>query len=161
MPHRVALLGPGDFLGEGCLSGLPLRVEAAVAITPTTVQIIGKHEMTRVLHKESTLSDRFISYLLARHVQIDEGLLNLLFNSVEKRLARTLLLLARYSNKGFPPKRLAKVSQFTLAEMVGTPRGRINYFMNKFKRLGLIDYNGEIEIHESLLNHFLYQQDTR
>jgi CRP/FNR family transcriptional regulator, cyclic AMP receptor protein len=148
----VALLGPGDFFGEGCLAGVPFRMGLATAITPTTIMVIEKKEMIRVLHEEHKLSDRFISYLLTRNIRVEEDLVDQLFNSIEKRLARALLLLARYSKQGQPQKMLPKISQETLAEMVGTTRSRINMFMNKFKKLGFIKYNGKIEIHSSLLS---------
>jgi CRP/FNR family transcriptional regulator, cyclic AMP receptor protein len=153
----VALLGPGDFFGEGCLAGLPFRMGIATAITPTSVLVIQKEEMIRVLHEEHKLSDRFISYLLTRNIRVEEDLVDQLFNSIEKRLARALLLLARYSKQDEPQKRLPKISQETLAEMVGTTRSRVNMFMNKFRKLGFIDYNGKIEIHSSLLSVVLHE----
>jgi CRP-like cAMP-binding protein len=153
----VALLGPGDFFGEGCLAGVPFRMGLATAITPTTVLVIEKKEMIRVLHEEHRLSDRFIAYLLTRNIRVEEDLVDQLFNSIEKRLARALLLLARYGNQDQPQKMLPKVSQETLAEMVGTTRSRVNMFMNKFRKLGFIDYNGRIEIHSSLLSVVLHE----
>ena len=153
----VALLGPGDFFGEVCLSGLPFRTGIATAITPTTVLVIEKMEMIRVLHEEHKLSDRFIAYLLTRNIRVEEDLDDQLFNSIEKRLARALLLLARYSTQGVPQKMLPKISQETLAEMIGTTRSRTNMFMNKFRKLGFIDYNGRIEIHSSLLSVVLHE----
>ncbi|MGA8100779.1 MAG: Crp/Fnr family transcriptional regulator [Candidatus Acidiferrales bacterium] len=153
----VALLGPGDFFGEGCLAGVPFRMGLATAITPTTVMVIEKNEMIRVLHEEHKLSDRFIAYLLTRNIRVEEDLVDQLFNSIEKRLARALLLLARYSKQDQPQKMLPKISQETLAEMVGTTRSRINMFMNKFRKLGFIDYNGKIEIHSSLLSVVLHE----
>jgi CRP-like cAMP-binding protein len=153
----VALLGPGDFFGEGCLAGVPFRMGTATAITPTTVLVIEKKEMIRVLHEEHRLSDRFIAYLLTRSIRVEEDLVDQLFNSIEKRLARALLLLARYSDQDQPQKMLPKISQETLAEMVGTTRSRINMFMNKFRKLGFIDYNGKIEIHSSLLSVVLHE----
>ncbi len=153
----VALLGPGDFFGEGCLAGVPFRMGLATAITPTTVMVIEKKEMIRILHEEHKLSDRFISYLLTRNIRVEEDLVDQLFNSIEKRLARALLLLARYSKQDHPQKMLPKISQETLAEMVGTTRSRINMFMNKFRKLGFIDYNGRIEIHSSLLSVVLHE----
>jgi len=153
----VALLGPGDFFGEVCLSGLPFRTGIATAITPTTVLVIEKMEMIRVLHEEHKLSDRFIAYLLTRNIRVEEDLVDQLFNSIEKRLARALLLLARYSTQGVPQKMLPKISQETLAEMIGTTRSRTNMFMNKFRKLGFIDYNGRIEIHSSLLSVVLHE----
>ena len=153
----VALLGPGDFFGEGCLAGLPFRMGLATAITPAKVLVIEKKEMIRVLHEEHRLSDRFIAYLLTRSIRVEEDLVDQLFNSIEKRLARALLLLARYSDQDQPQKMLPKISQETLAEMVGTTRSRINMFMNKFRKLGFIDYNGKIEIHSSLLSVVLHE----
>jgi CRP-like cAMP-binding protein len=153
----VALLGPGDFFGEGCLSGLPFRMGAATAIISTTVLVIEKKEMIRVLHKEHKLSDRFIAYLLTRNIRVEEDLIDQLFNSTEKRLARTLLLLARYGKEDQPQKTLPKISQETLAEMVGTTRSRVNVFMNKFRKLGFIRYNGGLHIHTSLLSVVLHE----
>jgi CRP/FNR family cyclic AMP-dependent transcriptional regulator len=153
----VGLLGPGDFFGEGCLAGVPFRMGIATAITPTTVLVIEKQEMIRVLHEEHKLSDRFISYLLTRNIRVEEDLVDQLFNSIEKRLARALLLLARYSMQDRPQKTLPKISQETLAEMVGTTRPRINMFMNKFRKLGFVHYNGGIQVHSSLLSVVLHE----
>jgi CRP-like cAMP-binding protein len=153
----VALLGPGDFFGEGCLAGVPFRMGIASAITPTTVLVIEKKEMIRVLHEEHELSDRFIAYLLIRNIRVEEDLVDQLFNSIEKRLARALLLLARYGKQDQPQKMLPKVSQETLAEMVGTTRSRVNMFMNKFRKLGFIHYNGGIKVHSSLLSVVLHE----
>jgi CRP/FNR family cyclic AMP-dependent transcriptional regulator len=157
----VGLLGPGDFFGEGCLAGVPFRMGIATAITPTTVLVIEKQEMIRVLHEEHKFSDRFISYMLTRNIRVEEDLVDQLFNSIEKRLARALLLLARYSMQDRPQKTLPKISQETLAEMVGTTRSRVNMFMNKFKKLGFIDYkrnyNSGIQIHNSLLSVVLHE----
>jgi CRP/FNR family cyclic AMP-dependent transcriptional regulator len=153
----VALLGPGDFFGEGCLAGVPFRMGMATAITPTSVLVIEKKEMIRVLHEEHKLSDRFIAYLLTRNIRVEEDLVDQLFNSIEKRLARALLLLARYGKQDQPQKMLPKVSQETLAEMVGTTRSRINMFMNKFRKLGFIHYNGGIQVHSSLLSVVLHE----
>src|SRR6202453_3238294 len=153
----VALLGPGDFFGEGCLAGVPFRMGLATAITPTTVLVIEKNEMIRVLHEEHKLSDRFITYLLTRNIRVEEDLVDQLFNSIEKRIARALLLLARYSKQDQPQKMLPKISQETLAEMVGTTRSRVNMFMNKFRKLGFIDYNGRIKINKSLLTVVLHE----
>jgi CRP/FNR family cyclic AMP-dependent transcriptional regulator len=152
----VAILGPGDFLGEGCLAGQTIRMGSATAIAPTTLLVIGKTEMIRVLHAEHALSDRFVSYMLARNIRIEEDLIDHLFNSSEKRLARTLLLLARYGRADQPQKMLPKVSQETLAEMIGTTRPRVNFFMNKFRKLGFIQYNGGIRINTSLLSVVLH-----
>lgn len=153
----VALLAPGDFFGEGCLTGLPFRMGTATAITPTTVLIVEKNEMIRVLHQEQKLSERFIAFLLTRNIRIEEDLADQLFNSIEKRLARTLLLLARYGKQDQPETMLPKVSQEMLAEIVGTTRPRINLFMNKFKKLGFIRYNGGLQVDNSLLNVVLHE----
>src|ERR1700676_490437 len=153
----VGMLGPGDFFGEGCLSGQAVCMVTATSIAPTTVLVIEKDEMSRVLHEEHEFSDRFISYMLLRNIRIEEDLIDQLFNSTEKRLARTLLLLARYGAQGHPENVLPKVSQETLAEMIGTTRTRVNLFMNKFRKLGFIQYNsGEIHIHNSLLSVVLH-----
>src|SRR6202158_4324525 len=153
----VAILGPGDFLGEGCMAGQAVRMEAATAITATTVLDIEKTEMLRVLHAEHELSDRFLSYMLTRNIRIEEDLIDQLFNSTEKRLARTLLLLARYGKEPQPEKMLPKVSQEMLSEMVGTTRSRVNFFMNKFRKLGFIHYNGGLQVHSSLLSVVLHE----
>jgi len=154
----VALLGPGDFFGEGCLAGVPFRMGIATAITATTVLVIDRKEMIRVLHEEQRLSDRFITYLLTRNIRIEEDLVDQIFNSIEKRLARALLLLASYGKQGAPQKMLPKVSQGMLAEIVGTTRSRINMFMNKFRRLGFIQYSGgAIQIHNTLLSVVLHE----
>ncbi len=152
----VAILGPGDFFGEGCLAGQSVRMGTASAITPTTVLVIEKSEMFRVLHQQHTLSDRFITFMLARNIRIEEDLIDQLFNSSEKRLARTLLLLARYGKDDKPHGLLPKVSQETLAEMIGTTRSRVNFFMNKFRKLGFIKYNGGLQINTSLLSVVLH-----
>ena len=152
----VAILGPGDFLGEGCLAGQRICMATAKAMTPTTVLVIEKTEMIRVLHGEHEFSDRFIAYMLARNIRVEEDLIDQLFNSTEKRLARTFLPLARYGSRGNPQKVLSKVSQEMLAEMIGTTRPRINFFMNKFRKLGFIEYNGEIRIHKSLMSVVLH-----
>jgi CRP/FNR family cyclic AMP-dependent transcriptional regulator len=153
----VAILGSGDFFGEGGMAGLTLRIGTATAMVPTTVLVIGKDEMTRVLHTEHGLSDRFIKHMLARNIRVEADLIDQLFNSTEKRLARTLLLLARYGKEDQPEEILQKVSQETLAEMIGTTRSRVNLFMNKFKRLGFIEYNGGIKINKSLLTVVLHE----
>jgi CRP-like cAMP-binding protein len=152
----VAVLGPGDFFGEGCLAGQPLRIGTATAILPTTALVIEKKEMIRVLHREHTFSDRFISFMLAKNIRVEEDLVDQLFNSSEKRLARTLLLLARYGKEDKPQRVLPKVSQEMLAEMVGTTRSRVNFFMNKFRKLGFIKYNGGLQINTSLLSVVLH-----
>jgi CRP/FNR family cyclic AMP-dependent transcriptional regulator len=148
----IAILHSGDFFGEGCMAGQPLRVGNATAITASTVLVIEKKEMAHVLHDQHELSDLFINFVLTRNIRIEEDLIDRLFNSTEKRLARTLLLLARYGKQELPERRLPKVSQETLAEMIGTTRTRVNLFMNKFKKLGFIKYNGEIEVNTSLLS---------
>src|SRR5437870_802514 len=137
----VAMLGPGDFFGEGCLAGQPVRMGSATALTSSTILLVGKEEMVGLLHKQHAMSDRFISHMLARNIRIEEDLIDQLFNSSEKRLARTLLLLARYGKQDRPARAVPKISQETLAEMVGTTRSRVNYFLNKFKKLGFIEYN--------------------
>ncbi len=148
----VAILGPGDFFGEGCLAGQSICMATATAIAPTTVLVIEKNEVTRVLHEKREFSDRFIAHTLARNARVEEDLIDQLFNSSEKRLARTLLLLARYGAQDQPQKVIPKVSQETLAEMIGTTRSRVNFFMNKFRKLGFIQYNGEIHVNKSLLS---------
>jgi CRP/FNR family transcriptional regulator, cyclic AMP receptor protein len=153
----VAIFGPGDFFGEGGMAGQTLRIGTATAIAPTTVLIVGKDEMTRVLHAEHDLSDRFITHMLARNIRVEADLIDQLFNSTEKRLARTLLLLARYGKEDQPERVLQKVSQEMLAEMIGTTRSRVNLFMNKFRKLGFIEYNGEIKINKSLLTVVLHE----
>ena len=152
----VAMLGPGDFFGEGALTGQPIRIGTATATSPTTVLIIDKAAMLRLLRDEPTFSERFISYMLARNLRIEADLVDHLFNSSEKRLARALLLLARYGDQAGPERRIPKISQETLAEMVGTTRSRVNFFMNKFRDLGFIEYNGELTINTSLLNVVLH-----
>ena len=152
----VAVLGPGDFFGEGCLAGQPVRMGTATAMTPTTAVRITKREMMRMLHDQPALSDRFISHMLARNIRIEEDLIDQLFNSSEKRLARTLLLLARYGKDEPAQRALPRLSQETLAEMVGTTRSRVNFFMNKFRKLGFIDYNGGLRINNSLLSVVLH-----
>jgi CRP/FNR family cyclic AMP-dependent transcriptional regulator len=153
----VAMFGPTDFFGEGCMAGQALRMGTARAVAPTTVLVIGKNEMLRVLHAEHTLSDRFIAYMLVRNIRVEEDLIDQLFNSTEKRLARTLLLLARYGKKEQPDGLLTKVSQETLAEMIGTTRSRVNFFMNKFRKLGFVEYNGKIKVNKSLLTVVLHE----
>jgi CRP/FNR family transcriptional regulator, cyclic AMP receptor protein len=148
----VAVLGPGDFFGEGCLAGQPIRMGTATAITATSALVIEKKEMIRVLHYEHGFSDRVISYMLSRNIRIEEDLVDQLFNSSEKRLARTLLLLARYGTQDKPQGILPKIPQETLAEMIGATRSRVNFFMNKFRKLGFVKYNGGLQINTSLLN---------
>ncbi|HXE34932.1 MAG TPA: Crp/Fnr family transcriptional regulator [Verrucomicrobiae bacterium] len=152
----VAILGAGDFFGEGCLAGQSVRFGTATAITTASVLVIEKSEMFKVLHQEHDLSDRFIRFMLERNIRIEEDLVDQLFNSSEKRLARTLLLLARYGKEDQPHGLLPKVSQEVLAEMVGTTRSRVNFFMNKFRKLGFIKYNGGLQINTSLLSIVLH-----
>jgi len=153
----VAVLKPGDFFGEGCLAGQPIRMGSATSTAPTTVLVIDKDEMIRVLHAEHEFSDRFIAHMLSRNIRVEEDLIDQLFNSTEKRLARALLLLARYGKNNDEPQRiLPKVSQETLAEMIGTTRSRVNLFMNKFKKMGFIDNTDGLQINSSLLSVVLH-----
>ena len=151
----VAMLGPGDFFGEGALAGQSVRIETATAMPPSNVLIIEKGAMARLLHEEPLFADRFISHMLTRNIRIEADLVDQLFNSSEKRLARTLLLLARYGQAN-PQRTLPRVSQETLAEMIGTTRSRVNFFMNKFRKLGLIEYNGGLKVNSSLLTVVLH-----
>jgi len=153
----VAMFGPTDFFGEGCMAGQTIRMGTTTAVTPTTLLVIQKEELLRVLHAEHELSDHFIAYMLAHNIRVEEDLIDQLFNSSEKRLARTLLLLARYGTQEQPDRILPKVSQETLASMVGTTRSRVNFFMNKFRKLGFIEYNGKIKINKSLLSVVLHE----
>jgi len=148
----VGILGAGDFFGEWCLSERPICIATATAMEPTTLLVISRREMLRALHTEHALSDGFIAYLLARTVRIEEDLIDQLFNSTERRLARALLRLAKYGHQVEEETHVPKVSQQMLAEMIGTTRTRVNFFMNKFRKLGFIDYNGELRIRRSLLN---------
>jgi CRP/FNR family cyclic AMP-dependent transcriptional regulator len=152
----VAILGSGDFFGEGCLAGQSVCMATATTVAPTTVLRIEKAEMIRVLHAEHEFSDRFIAYMLSRNIRVEQDLVDQLFNSSEKRLARALLLLARYGAGDQPQKVIAKVSQEMLAEMIGTTRSRVNFFMNKFRKLGFIEYDGEIHVNNSLLSVVLH-----
>jgi CRP/FNR family transcriptional regulator, cyclic AMP receptor protein len=154
----VAMIGSGDFFGEGCLAGQPLRMGSATAMTPSGILFIAKEKMVRLLHKQHAMSDRFISHMLSRNIRIEEDLIDQLFNSSEKRLARTLLLLARYGRQDKPSRLVPKISQETLAEMIGTTRSRVNFFLNKFKKLGFIEYNAELplKINSSLLSVVLH-----
>ena len=152
----ITILGPGDFFGEGCLAGQPLRMGNAIATAPSTVLVIDKKEMQNVLHQQHDLSDLFINFVLRRNIRVEEDLIDRLFNSTEKRLARTLLLLARYGKQDQPHNLLPKVSQETLAEMIGTTRTRVNLFMNKFRKLGFIKYNGGVQVDSSLLSIVLH-----
>jgi CRP-like cAMP-binding protein len=151
----VAILGPGDFFGEGALAGQSLRIETATAMSPSSVLIIEKEEMVQMLHEQPLFADRFLSHMLTRNVRIEADLVDQLFNSSEKRLARTLLMLARYG-KTDPRRELPKISQETLADMIGATRARVNFFMNKFRKLGFIEYNGGIKVNSSLLSIVLH-----
>jgi CRP/FNR family cyclic AMP-dependent transcriptional regulator len=152
----VAILGPGDFFGEGGLAGQPIRMATASALTEVSVVRVERQVMIRLLHERSLFSERFMAHLLARNVRFEEDLVDQLFNSSEKRLARVLLLLARFGKEGATEPVIPKVSQEVLAEMVGTTRPRINEFMNKFRKLGFIEYNGGLHVHSSLLNVLLH-----
>ena len=154
----VAMLGPGEFFGEGCLAGQAVRMGSATTMTPSTILLVAKKRMVGLLHKQHAMSDRFISHMLARNIRIEEDLIDQLFNSSEKRLARTLLLLARYGKQDKPVRVVPQISQETLAEMIGTTRSRVNFFLNKFKKLGFIEYDGElpIKINSSLLSVVLH-----
>jgi CRP-like cAMP-binding protein len=155
----ITLLGVGDFLGESALSSLKtLRMSTATAMTPCTAMKIGRDEMIRVLHEESELSELFLKFLLERSMRIQADLVDQLFNSSEKRLARLLLLMAEYGKPGDPETLLPKISQETLAEMVGTTRSRVSFFMNRFRKMGFIDYDGRIQVHKSLLNVVLHDR---
>jgi CRP-like cAMP-binding protein len=153
----VAMLGPGDFFGEGCLAGQPVRMGSATAHARSSILLIEKEVMIRLLHKEHALSDRFIAHMLARNIRIEEDLVDQLFNSSEKRLARTLLLIARYGKHDKPARDVPPISQETLAEMVGTTRSRVNFFMKKFERLGFITYKGGLKVNNSLLTVVLHE----
>ena len=154
----IAVLETGNFFGEGCLAGQTLRLASVAALTDCVIVRMEKANITRVIHEEPAFAELFISHLLARNIRVEEDLVDQLFNSSEKRLARTLLLLANFGKEGDPEPVLAKISQETLAEMIGTTRSRVSVFMNKFRKLGLIDYNGHIEIHRSLLNVVLHEK---
>jgi len=154
----VALLETGDFFGEGCLTGQPLRLATVSAVTECVIVRITKADITRVIHEEPAFAELFIAHLLTRNSRVEEDLVDQLFNSSEKRLARTLLLLANFGKEGRPEPITAKISQETLAEMIGTTRSRVSFFMNRFRKLGLIEYNGQIEVHSSLLNVVLHEK---
>jgi len=157
----LGVLGPGDFFGEGALAGQPVRLATAVTMTPSRILAVPKRQMARLLHQQRALSDRFIAHMLARNARLEEDVVDHLFNASEKRLARTLLLLARYGKTEGPRRVLPKISQEVLAEMVGTTRSRVNFFMNKFRKLGFIDYNGGLKIHNSLLSVVLHDSPER
>jgi CRP/FNR family transcriptional regulator, cyclic AMP receptor protein len=152
----IGILGEGDFFGEGGLAGQPLRMGSATAMTDCTVLRIDKKAMMRALHQEHALSDLFVAYLLTRNIRYEEDLVDQLFNSSEKRLARILLLLAHFGKEGVPETVVPKISQETLAEMIGTTRSRVSFFMNRFRKLGFIHYNGGLQVHSSLLNVVLH-----
>jgi CRP-like cAMP-binding protein len=152
----VAVLGPGDFFGEGALAGQPMRLATATAMTASRILLVPKRHMIRLLHQQHALSDRFIAHMLARNTRLEEDLVDQLFNASEKRLARTLLLLARYGKPDGPRRVLPKISQEVLVEMVGTTRSRVNFFMNKFRKLGFIEYNGGLTVHHALLSVVLH-----
>src|SRR3954452_1990956 len=152
----VAMLGPGDFFGEGCLAGQPVRMGSATAITPSTILRLRKETMRGLLHRQRAMSDRFIAHMLARNILIEEDLVDQLFNSSEKRLARSLLLLARYGRHDKAVREVPPISQETLADMVGTTRSRVNFFMKKFERLGFITYRDGLKVNDSLLTVILH-----
>jgi len=152
----IGILNEGDFFGEGCLTGQPRRMCSASAMTDCTLMRIDKKSMMEVIHRERAFSDMFVAYLLTRNIRYEEDLVDQLFNSSEKRLARVLLLLAHFGKDGKPEVAIPKISQETLAEMVGTTRSRVNFFMNRFRKLGFVRYNGELEVHSSLLNVVLH-----
>jgi len=152
----VAMLGAGEFFGEGCLAGQAVRMGTATAVSASTILLVDKDEMVDLLHKQRALSDRFITHMLARNIRIEEDLIDQLFNSSEKRLARTLLLLARYGKHDKPVREVPAISQSTLADMVGTTRSRVNFFMKKFQRLGFIDYSDGLKVNNSLLTVILH-----
>jgi len=154
----VAVLGAGEFCGEGCLTGQPRRIATATAMTECEIMRLPKSAVVQVLHDEAAFSELFVAHLLARSIRIEEDLVDQLFNSSEKRLARALLLLANFGKEGRPEPIIAKISQETLAEMIGTTRSRVSFFMNKFRRLGFIAYNGHLEVHSSLLSVVLADQ---
>jgi CRP/FNR family transcriptional regulator, cyclic AMP receptor protein len=154
----VAILGPDEFCGEGCLAGQPRRMATATAITECEIMRLEKRAIVLALHDEPAFSEMFIAHLLVRTIRVEEDLVDQLFNSSEKRLARALLLLANFGKEGRPEPIIAKVSQETLAEMIGTTRSRVSHFMNKFRKLGFIDYNGTIKVHSSLLSVVLHDQ---
>lgn len=154
----VAMPGPDEFFGEGCLTGQTRRLASAVTLTECEIMRVERAAMIRVLHDEPAFSEMFVAHLLKRNLRVEEDLVDQLFNSSERRLARTLLLLANFGKEGQPQPIITKVSQETLAEMIGTTRSRVSFFMNKFRKLGLIDYNGHLTVHTSLLNVVLHEQ---
>jgi CRP/FNR family cyclic AMP-dependent transcriptional regulator len=154
------MLGPGDFFGEGCLNGHALRIATTRAMDECTITRLEKATMIAAIHDEPNFSELFMAYLLSRNSRIEEDLIDQLFNSSEKRLARLLLVLANFGKEGRPEPIVGKISQETMAEMIGTTRSRVSFFMNKFRKLGFIDYNGKLEIHNSLLSVVLYDKPT-
>ena len=156
----VGILSAGEFFGEGALAGQPIRLATAAAMGASRIRVVPKRQMVRLLHEQHSFSDRFIRHMLARNNRLEEDLVDQLFNASEKRLARTLLLLARYGKPQGPRRVLPKISQEVLAEMVGTTRSRVNFFMNKFRKLGFIDYNGVLKVHDALLSVVLHDSPT-
>ena len=154
----VAILGKDEFCGEGCLTGQPKRIASATALTECDIMRIDKDALIRVLHDEPAFSEMFLAHILARTIRVEEDLVDHIINPTEKRLARALLLLANYGKEGRPEPLIAKVSQETLSEMIGTTRSRVSFFMNKFRKLGFIEYNGTLEVHNSLLNVVLHDK---
>jgi CRP-like cAMP-binding protein len=152
----VGVLVEHEFFGEGALAGQPVRLATATALTPSRILVVPKRQMIRLLHQQHAFSDRFIAHMLARNIRLEEDLIDQLFNASEKRLARTLLLLARFGKPDGPRRVLPKISQEVLAEMVGTTRSRVNFFMNKFRKLGFIEYNGGLKVHDGLLSVVLH-----
>ena len=152
----IAILGAGDFFGEGCLAGQPLRIGTSVSMSVCSIMKLAKRDVIRALHEQPTFSEVFVTHLLSRNIRIEEDLVDQLFNSSEKRLARVLLLLANFGKEGVPQTVIPKMSQETLAGIVGTTRSRVSFFMNRFRKLGFIEYNGGLTIHSSLLNVVLH-----
>jgi CRP/FNR family cyclic AMP-dependent transcriptional regulator len=152
----IAIMGEGDFFGEGCLAGQPLRMASAAAISDCSIMRLGKAMVVKLLHDEPLFSEKFLAHLLTRNIKIEEDLVDQLFNSSEKRLARVLLLLAHFGKEGQPQEVIPKISQETLAGIVGTTRSRVSFFMNRFRKLGFIEYNGGMKVHSSLLNVVLH-----
>ena len=154
----IAVLGTDEFFGEGCLAGQALRIATVTAMTEAVIARLEKAAIIRVIHEEPAFAEKFLAHLLGRSIRVEADLVDQLFNSSEKRLARMLLLLANFGKEGTPEPVIPKISQETLAEMIGTTRSRVSFFMNKFRKLGFIDYNGGIEVHSSLLNVVLHDQ---
>jgi CRP/FNR family cyclic AMP-dependent transcriptional regulator len=152
----IAIMGPGDFVGEGCLTGQPLRISTLIAMTKCVIMRLEKSIIIRALREESLFAEKFVAHLLARNVRVEADLVDQLFNSSEKRLARLLLLMANFGNEESPRPAVIKISQETLAEMIGTTRSRVNFFMNKFRQLGFVEYNGTLTVHASLLSVVLH-----